>query len=156
MIIESIKRLFSTPQPAPVEKVTVDQGAYYDALERKSRRWREDEEEAERQRQRIASMVWEWARDTVRYRCKRPLPAKLPRAGVVREWLDGLHVQEIFALANADGWSIQHHIYAAALIEGVRRVQKLPPAELRFPALAIPNDDAGRGGGGGGPKRRVR
>jgi hypothetical protein len=80
--------------------------------------------------------------------------AKLPRTGVVREWLDGLHVQEIFALSKSDGWSIQHHIYADALIAGVRRVQKLPPAELRFPARRISDEDVGRAGGGGGPRRR--
>jgi hypothetical protein len=152
----TIKRLIMRPhpQPAPVEKTIIDQRSYYDALERKSRRWREDEEEAERQRQRIAGMVWEWARDTIRYRSKRPLPAKLPRAGDVREWLDGLHVQEIFALSKADGFSIQHHIDAGALIAGVRRLQKLPPAEIRFPARKIADEDVGRAGGGGGPRRR--
>jgi hypothetical protein len=154
MVIESIKRLFVRPQPEPVEKTVIDQGAYYDSLARRQRRWREDEEEAERQRQRIASMVWEWARDTVSKRSKLPLPAKLPRVGVVREWLDGLAVQEIFALAKSDGWSIQHHIYAGALIAGVRRVQKLPPAEIRFPAPKISDEDVGRSVGGGGPRRR--
>jgi hypothetical protein len=48
--------------------------------------------------------------DVVPYRSKRPMPAKLPRTGVVRDWLKGLQVQEIFALAQADGWSIKHHI----------------------------------------------
>ena len=152
----TIKRLIMRPhpQPAPVEKTIIDQRSYYDALDRKSRRWREDEEEAERQRQRIASMVWEWARDVVRKRSKLPLPAKIPRADVIRDWLDGLAVQEIFALSKADGWQVKHHIYGNALIDGVRRVQKLPLAEIRFPAPKISDEDVGRAGGGGGPRRR--
>jgi hypothetical protein len=99
-------------------------------------------------------VVWEWARDTIRNRCKRPLPSKLPRADVIRDWLDGLTVQEIFALSKSDGWSIQHHIYADALIAGVRKVQKLPPADIRFAARKIADEDVGRAGGGGGPRKR--
>jgi hypothetical protein len=153
VIIEAIKRLFRTaPQPAAPDTIVVDQAAYYDSLDRRQQRWREDEEEAERQRLRIAFVVWEWARDVVRYRCKRPLPPVLPRTGVVREWLDGLYVQEIFALSNADGYAIMHHVYGDDAITNVRRVQKLPASELRFPEPKA-EQDTGRPGAGGGPRR---
>jgi hypothetical protein len=152
MIIDILRRLLRILVPAPPDALVIDQGVYFDVLQRRQQRWREDEEEEERQRQRIAYMVWDWARDVVRYRCKRPLPAKLPRAGVIREWLDGLHVQEIFALAQADGFLIMHHIYSDIRIDGVRRVQPLPAAELRFPAPKIEQDD-GRRGAGGGPRK---
>jgi hypothetical protein len=155
MIAGAIKRLFRPAPPAASEVVVIDQGAYYDVLARRQQRWREDEEDTEREQERIAYLVWEWARDVVRDRGKRPLPAKLPRTGVVRDWLNGLYVQELFALANSDGWSIRHHIYAGALIEGVRRVQPLAEAELRFPEPKISTEDVFRGSSSGdGPRRR--
>jgi hypothetical protein len=156
-LIETIRQLLHIRVPVsdPNDALVIDQGIYFDVLQRRQQRWREDEEEEGRQRQRIAYMVWDWARDVVRYRCKRPLPAKLPRAGVVREWLDGLHVQEIFALAQADGFSIMHHIYSDIRIDGVRRVQPLPVAELRFPVPKIAQDDVGRAGAGGGPRKPI-
>ena len=152
--IDLMRRLLRirVPVSAPNDAVVIDQGVYFDTLANRQRRWREDEEEAERQHQRVACMVWDWARDVVRYRYKRQMPAKLPRAGVVREWLDGLFVQEIFALAQADGFLIMHHIYSDIQIDGVRRVQPLPAAELRFPAPKIEQDD-GRRGAGGGPRK---
>lgn len=150
MIIDIIRRLLRVP--VPPDAVVIDQVSYFDSLARRQQRWREDEEEAERQRQRIAYMIWEWARDVVRKRTKLLLPPKLPR-GEVRIWLDGLYVQEIFALSQADGFAIMHHIYSDIRIDGVRRVQKLPPAELRFPAPKSEQDDGSRGAGGG-PRRR--
>ena len=83
------------------------------------------------------------------------MPPKLPRAGVLRQWLNGLCVQELFALANSNGWAIKHHIYVGALIEGVRRVQPLAEAELRFPEPKISTEGMFRGSSsGGGPRRR--
>ena len=154
MIIAILRRLLRVPVPAPPDAVVIDQGAYFDSLKLRQQRWREDEKEAELQRMRVALMVWEWARDVVRYRCKRPLPPKLPRAGVVRDWLDGLWVQEIFALSQSNGGEILDHIYGDERIINVRRVQPLPPAELRFPASKAEQDDGSRGGGAGPRKPR--
>jgi hypothetical protein len=154
MIIETIKRFFGTAhQPAPPETVIVDQGAYFDSLKLRQQRWQEDEEEEERQRQRVAYMVWEWARDVVRKRTKLPLPPKLPRNDVVRDWMNGLFVQEIFALSKSDGFAIMHHIYSDIRIENVRPVQKLPESALRFPAPQ-PEPDCSRPGASGGPGRK--
>jgi hypothetical protein len=153
VIMEILRRLLRFPVTAPPDAVVIDQGVYFDSLELRQQRWREDEEEEERQRLRVAMMVWEWARDVVRYRCKRPLPPKLPRAGVVRVWLDGLLVQEIFALSQADGFAILHHIYGSDRITNVRVVQALPVSRLRFPALK-PEPDFSRPGSGGGPRRK--
>jgi hypothetical protein len=47
MIMESINCMFSCSHPEPIDKVIVDQRAYYDAMERKTRRWREDDEAVE-------------------------------------------------------------------------------------------------------------
>lgn len=152
-MIEAILRLFRTPAPAAEsETIVIDQGAYFDALRRRQRDWEESERIADREQERIAYVVWDWTRDVIRYRNKIPLPVKLPRTGVVRVWLDGLHVQEIFALSKSDGWSIRQHLYGNARIAGVRRVQKLPPAALRFPAPRIADDIVGRAAGGG-PRR---
>jgi hypothetical protein len=154
MIIETIKRFFRpAPQRVAPDTAVVDQGAYFDSLRRRQQRWQEDEEEEERQRQRIAYMVWEWSRDVVRKRTKLPLPARLPRNDVVRDWLNGLYVQEIFALSRADGFLIVHHIYSDIRIEGVRRVQKLPESTLRFLAPKA-EPDFSRPGSGGGPRRK--
>lgn len=154
MILESILRIFR-PAPAAPDAVVIDQGAYYDALKRKQQRWQEDEEEEERHRERVAFLVWEWARDVVRSRSKQPMPPKMPRDVLLRAWLNGLCVQELFVLANSDGWAIKHHIYVGALIEGVRRVQPLPEAELRFPAPVIATEEMFRDrASGGGPRRR--
>jgi hypothetical protein len=154
MIIEILRRLLRVPVPAPPDAVVyIDQGVYFDSLALRQKRWREDEEEEERQRLRVAYMIWEWARDVVRKRTKLPLPAKLPRNDVVRDWLDGLWVQEIFALSQADGGEILEHIYGSERITNVRIVQKLPVSTLRFPAPKA-EPDFSRPGSGGGPRRK--
>lgn len=153
MIIDIVRRLLHVPVPAPPDAVVIDQSVYFDSLEERQQRWRDDEEEEERQRVRVAYMVWEWARDVVRKRTKVPLPPKLPRNDVVRDWMNGLWVQEVFALSNADGFSIMHHIYSDIRLEGVRRVQMLPESTLRFPAPK-PEPDFSRPGAGGGPRRK--
>jgi hypothetical protein len=137
VIIDIVRRLLHVPVPAPPDAVVIDQSVYLE----------------ERQRVRVAYMVWEWARDVVRKRTKVPLPPKLPRNDVVRDWMNGLWVQEVFALSNADGFSIMHHIYSDIRLEGVRRVQMLPESTLRFPAPK-PEPDFSRPGAGGGPRRK--
>jgi hypothetical protein len=155
-LIATLRRLLRIPVPAPHDAVVIDQAAYFDSLKLRQQRWREDEEEAERQRLRVALMVWEWARDVIRKRTKLPLPPKMPRNDVVRDWMNGLVVQEIFAMAQSNGFAIMHHIYGVDRIDGVRRVQPLPEATLKFPAPKIAPEDGGAAGGGGGPRRSKR
>ena len=62
---------------APVQEATViDQQAYFDLLERRQKRWLDDIREREADRNRIAVIVWTWARDCVNFddhsgRCRR-------------------------------------------------------------------------------------
>jgi hypothetical protein len=153
-MIDIIKRLFlGSPAPSR-DAVVIDQASYFDSLKVRQQRWREDDEAEARGRLRAALMIAEWARDTNRKRMKIPLPTKLPRDAVLRAWLEGLWLQEIFLLSKSpDGYAIRDHIYGDERIGGVRVVQVLPESVLRFPMSKIADDDTGRAGSGGGPKK---
>jgi hypothetical protein len=147
-MITSLRSLLGFRPPPPDDKVVIDQSFYYDSLERSQERQRL----LEKDRERVACIVLTWATHTVVDRIKKPMPSKLPRAGVVRQWLDGLNVQEIFVLSNVGHYEIWQHIYGADRIPGVRKVQPLPPAVLNFPPPKKV-DDQGRPGAGGGPRK---
>jgi hypothetical protein len=151
-MIDIIKRLFlGSPVPSR-DAVVIDQSAYFDSLKVRQQRWREDEEAEAKGRLRTALMIAEWARDTIRKRMKISLPTKLPRDAVLRAWLEGLWLQEIFLLSKSpDGYAIRDHVYGDERIAGVRVVQMLPKSVLRFPMSKI--DDDSRPGSGGGPRK---
>jgi hypothetical protein len=145
-MIAAIRSLlgFRTPAP-PDDVVVVDQDPYYASLARS----RERQRLIEKDRERIAAICLTWATHTVAERIKKPMPSKLPRSGVVSQWLDGLNVTEIFVLSQVSHYEIRQHIYGDERIHGVRKVQPLPPAVLKFPPPKPPQDDGARASGGG-------
>src|ERR1700738_5118571 len=101
-MITSIRRLLGfRPQP-PDDRVFIDQRSYYDGLERR----REQVRLLGKGRERGWTIVLARPCHTVTDRIKHPMPSRLPR-GVIREWLDGLNVTEIFVLSTAGIYAIR-------------------------------------------------
>jgi hypothetical protein len=154
-IIAWFRSLLGIKPAEPRDAVVIDQAAYYDSLERRQKEWRESERIIAKERELVARSVWSWACGNVSDRCKRPLPPGLPRNSDLREWMNGLNVKEIFAISQSDSFAVWNHIYSDNLIEGVREVQPLPEAILRFPPRApVVDERFSASGGGGGPRRR--
>ncbi|MET4347049.1 hypothetical protein ABIC08_007734 [Bradyrhizobium sp. RT9b] len=116
----------------------IDQQAYYDLLERRQKRWIDDMREREADRDRIAVIVWTWARDCVNFDAQRPLPTEsVP--GEIKSWLFGLLEREVMALASSNDYRIRSHLFDNDQIAGVGKVQRLPrQAGLRFPKPQAP------------------
>lgn len=124
---------------APVQEATViDQQAYYDLLERRQKRWLDDVREREADRDRIAVIVWAWARDCVNFDDQRTLPTeRVP--GEIKSWLFGLVAREVMALAGSNDCRVRGHLFDNDPIAGVRKVQRLPrEAGLQFPKPQMP------------------
>lgn len=130
-------RLFGAKTLTP-EATAIDQDAYLDQPDRRQKRLIEDAREREADRDRIAVIVWTWARDCVNFGEQRPLPtAAVPSA--IKSWIFGLVAQEVMVLASANDRLIGRHMYDNAPIAGVRAAQRLPrQPELRFPKPPAP------------------
>lgn len=137
------------------DRGVIDVRPYADSL----KRLREDELALAKSQDRVAGLVRAWARECVNGRYKAPMPTKLPRdrGEIIRSWLNGLGLQEIYELSKCDRFFVLHHIYGEERIIGVRDVQYLPPLTLVFPPPVIAVDPQSAIGAGGGPKvRRCR
>lgn len=153
-MLQILQRLFGRSAASP-DRSVIDMTPYRDSV----KKLREDELAVAKSRERVAGVVRAWAGECISCRCKAPLPTRLPRdcSEVIRSWLDGLGLQEIYELSKVDRFYVLHHIYGDERIVGVRDVQPLPPIVLVFPPPVIVADPQADRSAGGGPKvRRMR
>ena len=108
----------------------------------------------ENDRMLVARSIAAWARDTIDKRCRQPLPFMMPRSIPIMVWLPGLSNAELSNLKSADTFEIVDHVFRGRLIPGVRAVQPLEEAILKFPPRIAPPEERERyAGGGGGPRK---
>lgn len=130
-------RIFGS-KAAVQEATIIDQQAYFDLLERRQKRRADDLREREADRDRIAVVVWTWARDCMHFDEQRPLAtAAVPSE--VKSWVFGLVAREVMVLAGSNDCRIRSHMFDNDPIAGVRKVQRLPrQAGLHFPKRQSP------------------
>jgi hypothetical protein len=156
VLLEHLRRRFGRNVQVHLDdRGVIDVQPYADSL----KRLREDQLAVAKSQDRVAGLVRAWARECINGRYKAPLPTRMPRdhGEIIRSWLNGLGLQEIYELSKCDRFFVLHHIYGDEQIIGVRDVQHLPPLTLVFPPLVLVVDPQSAVGAGGGPKvRRCR
>lgn len=80
----------------------------------------------------ISEAMWHWLMDSLIADGPVAMPSWLPRS--IKEWAPGLTAAEAEKLVSVDKTALEAHLRGLYAVEGVRKVQRLEPAESWPPA----------------------